>query len=74
MVAAFDRGAVVVDEVLTVIALLFICYGIGLGDTVVAAVIGHALITPAFVVLTVWAAMSNFDQDLEDAARNLGCQ
>jgi putative spermidine/putrescine transport system permease protein len=61
-----------VPEVLTAIALLFFFYGIGLGRTLVALVIGHVLVTLPFVFLAVSSALYNFDTALEDAARGLG--
>jgi putative spermidine/putrescine transport system permease protein len=59
---------------LIVQALAFYRFWIDLGliDTYVGAVIAHTLAGIPYVVITVSAALSNFDLRLEQAARNMG--
>ena len=73
-------------EILTAIALLFVYYNfdalvrsVGLGmfaglfrDTLVGLLIGHILITLPFVFLAVSSSLYNFDPAMEEAARSLG--
>lgn len=60
-------------EVLTAIALLFVVYGIGLGTRfMVGLVAGHVLLTLPFVFMNVVASLESFDPDWDLAARSLG--
>jgi putative spermidine/putrescine transport system permease protein len=60
-------------EILTAIALLFLYYQIGLGTkTVIGLYIGHVVICVPFVFLQVTSALYNIAPSLEEAARSLG--
>ena len=60
-------------EILSAIALLFLLYEVKLGVTGgIGLIIGHALITLPYVFLNVSSALYNIDPSLEMAARSLG--
>ena len=60
-------------EILTAIALLFLYYQVGLGTKTVAGLyLGHVVICVPFVFLQVTSALYNLSPALEEAARSLG--
>jgi putative spermidine/putrescine transport system permease protein len=60
-------------EILTAIALLFLYYQIGIGTkTVLGLYLGHIVICVPFVFLQVTAALYNLPPAIEEAARSLG--
>jgi len=52
--------------------VFYVSSGIGLARTLPGLLIGHVLVTCPYVIGTVSAALFNFDQALEEAARSLG--
>jgi spermidine/putrescine transport system permease protein len=62
----------VIPGLLTGIALIILIRGAGLVPGMPTIIIGHAVITFPFVVLTVCAQLERFDRSCLDAARDLG--
>ena len=63
---------IVIPEVVLAVALLLFFNQVSFPLGVVAMMVGHTTFTIPFVVLVVRAAMSGFDNSLEEAARDLG--
>ena len=62
----------VLPIVVTAVGLYFFYVRIGLGQTFVALILAHTTIAAPFVVVTVTAALANFDWTLLRAAASLG--
>jgi putative spermidine/putrescine transport system permease protein len=66
-------GPLLLPEILSAIALLFLLYEVRLGTTRgIGLQIGHSLITLPYVFINVSSALYNIDPSLEMAARSLG--
>ena len=63
---------IIVPLIVQALAFYRVWIDLGLIDTYVGAVIAHTLAGIPYVVITVSAALSNFDVRLEQAARNMG--
>jgi putative spermidine/putrescine transport system permease protein len=63
---------IMVPAVITGIALLRYMVHIGLAGTFWALLIGHVVITSAYVVRSVLSSLVGFDMSMEEAARDLG--
>jgi len=69
----FTLLPLLLPEILTAIALLFLYYQIGLGTKSVAGLyLGHIVVCVPFVFLQVTAALYNLPPAVEEAARSLG--
>lgn len=62
----------VVPWIVTGISVLVLYNFIGIAGSFLSIIIGHILITVPFVVLVVATQLYNFDESLEEAAKNLG--
>jgi putative spermidine/putrescine transport system permease protein len=62
----------IVPTIVYALALYRFYADLGLLDTYLGVILAHAAIGLPFVVITVGAALTNFDPRLEQAARNLG--
>ncbi|MSP87333.1 MAG: ABC transporter permease [Alphaproteobacteria bacterium] len=69
----YTLAPLLLPEILTSIALLFLYYQIGLGTKTVAGLyFGHIVICVPFVFLQVTASLYNLSPAVEEAARSLG--
>ena len=68
---ALAFSPLIVPAVVLGIGLLYLFAWMGLNQTIVGLLIGHVVITIPYVVRTILASLSLFDQTLEQAAMNL---
>lgn len=71
-VRIFMLVPIIVPLIVQALAFYRVWIDLGLIDTYLGAVIAHTLAGIPYVVITVSAALSNFDLRLEQAARNMG--
>lgn len=71
-VRIFMLTPIIVPVIVQGLALYRFWIDLGLLDTYAGAILAHTLISIPYVVITVSAALSNFDLRMEQAARNLG--
>ncbi|MEO0818794.1 MAG: ABC transporter permease [Pseudomonadota bacterium] len=71
-VRIFMLTPIIVPVIVQALAIYRFWIDLGLIDTYLGAIIAHTLIAIPYVVITVSAALSNFDPRIEQAARNLG--
>jgi len=63
---------IIVPQIVQALAFYRVWIDLGLLDTYLGVIIAHTMIGIPYVVITVSAALANFDLRLEQAARNLG--
>lgn len=69
---AFLIAPLIVPRIVTAVGLFYLYSRLGLAGTNAGLVIGHTVLAIPYVVVTMAAALKNFDWRLIDAARTLG--
>jgi len=72
VVLAIILAPLIVPHIIIAIALFFLYARVGLVGTTLGLVLGHTCISVPFVVVTVMAVLTNYDERLDQAAGNLG--
>jgi putative spermidine/putrescine transport system permease protein len=72
VVLAIILAPLIVPHIIIAIALFFLYARIGLVGTTLGLVLGHTCISVPFVVVTVMAVLTDYDERLDQAAWNLG--
>ncbi|MGY6633715.1 MAG: ABC transporter permease [Alkalilacustris sp.] len=72
MVRLIMLAPIIVPQIVQALAFYRVWIDFGLLDSYTGVILAHSMIGLPYVVITVSAALSNFDVRLEQAARNLG--
>ncbi|MGD9843764.1 MAG: ABC transporter permease subunit [Variibacter sp.] len=64
----------IIPRIIIALALFYLFARLNIAGTILSLVLGHAVISVPFVVVTVMATLKNFDQRLEHAAWSLGAR
>ena len=72
LVFAIILAPIIIPPIIIAIALFYVYAQIGLIGTTVGLILGHAVISVPFVVVTIMAVLKNYDERLDQAALSLG--